>query len=136
MLNNEMLTIISASLFYAVSSAMLTLTSKRVYTVSRTDLSPMNLLMIQCLFNVVLCTLAIASKELLKFETKLIPSSRGILSKFKLGIQIGLANMATVIFSLFAVKHSSIPMFLAIRRCSILATVIVTFAINGEKPGK
>ena len=112
---------ISASIFYGVSSACMTISSKRIYTVAKADLSPMNLLMNQCMLNVLICAIAILLKELLRFESNTVPRLHVILANFNVGVQIGLANLCTVIFSLFAVKHSSITMFLAIRRCNIVS---------------
>ena len=42
--------------------------------------------------------------------------------------------MATVIFSTYAYKYATIPVFLAHRKAGILSTVIVAYFATGEKP--
>ena len=96
----------------------------------------MNLLMNQCLLSLLICAIAILLKELLRLQTNAIPRLHVILANFNVGVQIGLANLFTVIFSQFAVKHSSITMLVAIRRCNIVATVILSYLALGEKPDR
>lgn len=47
---------------------------------------------------------------------------------------MGLANLGMVFFGLFGSKYVNIPMFLTIRRCSILTTVIMNYTIMGLLP--
>ncbi len=50
--------------------------------------------------------------------------------KWRLGLQIGLLNLVTVAFGVYAVKYVSIPIFLTFRRCSLLTTFAVNYYMN------
>ena len=56
------LTVFTLSVLYGLSSSIFTFTNKQVY-VTFGEMSPMNLLMIQCLFNVVACLTLMTIKE-------------------------------------------------------------------------
>ena len=81
------------------------------------EMSPMNLLMIQCLFNVVACLTLMTIKEVnvsslsgLKAFGIVIPELNKIADKMQIGVRVGLANLITVIFGLFATKFSTVPL--------------------------
>ena len=113
---------------------------KKIYAIYG-DVSPFNLLMVQCLLNLLICTCLMASKSLGLFTFESwkpygidIPTLGELVKKWKVGLQSGGGNLGTVIFGLFAVKNSTIPLFLCFRRSAILATVICVYFIKGEKP--
>lgn len=66
----------------------------------------------------------------------IIPELSKVGEKASLGFKVGAANLITVIFGLFSVKHVSIPLFTAFRRCGMLSTVIVSFLADGSSPKK
>ena len=76
----------------------------------------MNLLFVQTIVNVSLCLLAVGLKTagycdfsgLAKCGVN-VPVYDTLASKLNLGLRVGLSNLATVIFSIFAFKHSTIP---------------------------
>lgn len=58
-----------------------------------------------------------------------IPTMSESLEKWNIGTKMGLANLSMVFFGLFGSKYVSIPMFLTLRRCSLLTTVIMNYVI-------
>lgn len=69
------------------------------------------------------------------FGMRVSPISESI-SKWQLGIRLGLLNLVTVAFGIYSVKYVSIPLFLTFRRCSLLTTFFVNFIINRNLPDK
>lgn len=63
-----------------------------------------------------------------------IPPMSESLTKIGIGCKMGMANLITVFFGLYAVKNVSIPMFLTFRRCSILTTVVMNYFIIKTVP--
>lgn len=57
-------------------------------------------------------------------------------SHLNIGLRIGAMNIVSVLFGLYSMKHVNIPLFLTFRRCCILATLIINYAISREVPGK
>lgn len=55
-------------------------------------------------------------------------------SKWKLGIKLGLLNLITVAYGIYSVKYVSIPLFLTFRRCTLLTTFLVNYIINRNPP--
>eukprot|EP00347_Sterkiella_histriomuscorum_P007637 403348152 len=114
---------------------MLTFINKSIY-VKFGFQSPLDLFLTQCICNVVICSSLMFYKELnptsFKFFDQIgmkIPPMSESLQKIGIGCQLGLVNLITVFFGLYAVKNVNIPMFLTFRRCSILTTVICNFFI-------
>ena len=101
---------------YGASSSGLTLTNKKVYAIFG-NVSPLNLLMIQCLVNVIICLLLMTIKEMsksafhswIKFGI-IIPELSKVSEKAELGLKVGLANLTTVFFGLYSVKYVTIPL--------------------------
>jgi hypothetical protein len=130
------------SLIYMGSSSGLTLTNKKIYAIFG-DVSPLNLLMVQCLCNVFFCVFMMTIKELsenafhswIKFGI-VIPKLSKIHEKTEIGLQAAAANLTTVFFGLYSVKYISVPLFLAFRRCAILASIIVMFFVSGTYPSR
>lgn len=134
------LAIFALSLLYGLSSAGLTYSNKKVYVMFG-EVSPMNLLMVQCLLNVTICFTLMTLKEInvtsfstLKNYGVIVPELNKLTDKIALGLQVGLANVITVIFGMFATKLTPLPLFLAFRRSAILASITVVYLFNGERP--
>jgi len=101
---------------YGITSAALTYSNKRIYA-TYADVSPMNLLMVSCFINVLICLALMTCKEIKKSAfTSLIefgivvPELNKIVEKSGIGLKFGLANFASVIFSMCALKLTSIPL--------------------------
>ena len=101
---------------YGASSSGLTLINKKIYAIYG-KCSPLNLLMIQCLVNVLICITLMTIKELFKgaFHSWIkfgivIPELSKIGEKAELGLKVGAANLTTVFFGLYSVKYVSIPL--------------------------
>ena len=102
-------------LFYAASQTGLTLINKQIFT-QFPDLSPLNLLMVQCLINVTICLILMTIKEVrvstfskLARNGIVIPELSKIIDKAKIGMRFGLANLFSIILGLYALKHASLP---------------------------
>eukprot|EP00347_Sterkiella_histriomuscorum_P021288 403334531 len=65
-----------------------------------------------------------------------IPPLQETISKYNIGVRMGFANIVTVKFGLLGSKMVSIPMFLTLRRCSILTVIIMNYAILGSIPDR
>ncbi|CDW73393.1 udp-sugar transporter sqv-7-like [Stylonychia lemnae] len=132
----SLLVIISVNLMYAVTSSGLTFINKALYTNFGFQ-SPLDLLLIQCLCNVAICTPMMIYKEynpksfkiLDKFGMHVTPLSQAV-QKWKLGVVIGLGNLITVAFGIYSVKYVSIPLFLTFRRCTILTTFLANYLLT------
>jgi hypothetical protein len=128
---------------YMVSSSFLTTVNKSLYEKYNFS-SPLNLFLVQCVCNVFLCM------AMMTYKTYVDPKAFGFLTNYgirittldetyakcKNGFIIGGLNIVTVLFGLFSVKHVSIPLFLLFRRCAVVATIIVTFIIEGTLPDR
>ena len=95
---------------YGLSSSALTLSNKSVFAIFG-DVSPMNLLMLQCICNVVFCLTLMTIKEVnvssfskLKSYGLVIPELNKIADKVQIGVRVGLANLLVVISGFFAIK--------------------------------
>ena len=106
-------------------------------------LSPVNSMMCQCFFGVVMSLVLIAMKDSNKFSLEKlytlgieIPSSDVIYKHRILGFKAGLVGLVPVFFAVFALKYTSIPLYLAFRRCGLLSSVIVMFFWQGERPSR
>ena len=80
------------------------------------DIDPMNLLFVQTVVNLALCLIAVGLKSAGVSEFSglrscgiEVPDFEPLMRKAPLGSVIGLSNLGTVIFSIFAFKHSTIP---------------------------
>ena len=101
---------------YAGSSSALTTTNKKIYA-KFGEVSPINLLMVQCFINVIICSLMMLYKEsnrsayhsLVKYDI-VIPPLSDMPDKARLGFKVGAFNLATVLFGLYSVKFVSIPL--------------------------
>ena len=110
------LTIAVLSILYGLSSSGNTFTSKLIYH-EFGDISPLSLLMVQCLLNVVICVTLMTIKECrvssfskLKRYGIQIPELNKVSDKMSIGVRVGAANVATVVFGIYAIKHSSLSL--------------------------
>ena len=101
---------------YGASSSGLTLTNKKVYAIFG-NVSPLNLLMVQCLINVLVCLVLMTIKDMSKTAFSswkkygiIIPELSKISEKANLGLKVGMANLTTVFFGLYSVKYVTIPL--------------------------
>ena len=103
-------------LAYGLSSTGFTFVNKKIYVIFG-EVSPLNLLMVQCLFNVVTCLTLMTIKEVnassfasLSKYGIVVPELNKITDKCDIGLRVGLANLVTVILGLFASKFSPLPL--------------------------
>jgi hypothetical protein len=114
--STPMLVILVMCATYGMSSTALTYFNKRIYA-TYPDVSPMSLLMVSCFINVLICLALMTYKEikksaftsLIKFGIE-VPELNKIMEKSNLGLKFGLSNFASVIFSMCALKLTSIPL--------------------------
>jgi hypothetical protein len=103
--------------------------------------SPLCLLLVQCVVNLCICFLLMSIKQI-SYKSLDFLNSYGIklsslgevLGKAKAGLMISSMRVVEVLFGLYSVKAVNIPLFLTIRRCSILTTIIVDFLYAGKTP--
>lgn len=57
-----------------------------------------------------------------------------VIGKMKAGVIISSMRIVEVLFGLYSVKAVNIPLFLTLRRCSMLTTILVDFGFAGKKP--
>eukprot|EP00347_Sterkiella_histriomuscorum_P021363 403334245 len=132
--------IIFANILYAVTSSGLTFINKALYR-NYGFQSPLDLLLIQCLCNVLICTPMMIYKQFYPdsmqicdtLGMKVTPLNESI-KKWKLGMRLGIFNLITVAFGIYSIKYVSIPLFLTFRRCSLLSTFVVTYYISRKAP--
>ena len=132
---------VSVCLCYMFASSCLTTVNKSLYEKFNFS-SPLNLFLVQCFCNVCTCLSLMTYKSFVDPSAFQSYERMGLrittlgetFGKCQNGFIIGSLNIVTVLFGLFSVKHVNIPLFLTFRRCAILATIIVTFALKGEGP--
>jgi len=57
-----------------------------------------------------------------------------VAGKAKAGLVISSMRVVEVLFGLYSLKAVNIPLFLTIRRCSMITTIIVDYLYAGKKP--
>lgn len=57
-----------------------------------------------------------------------------VAGKAKAGLVISSMRIVEVLFGLYSLKAVNIPLFLTIRRCSMITTIIVDYLYAGKKP--
>ena len=99
----------------AVAGLGVSLVNKSMYT-RFGDIDPMNLLFVQTVVNLSLALTAVGLKSagLCEFSGLAscgveVPEFGKLTAKVNLGLRVGLSNLGTVIFSIFAFKFSTIP---------------------------
>lgn len=99
----------------AVAGLGVSLVNKSMYT-RFGDIDPMNLLFVQTVVNLSLALTAIGLKSagVCEFSGLAscgveVPEFGKLTAKVNLGLRVGLSNLGTVIFSIFAFKFSTIP---------------------------
>ena len=104
------------SILYAAFSGSLTLANKKIFT-EYEELSPICLLMVQCTINFALSTLMMLYKErdLTAFHSLakrgfVIPPFSEVADNFRFGFKAGALYLMTVLFGLYALKFTSIPL--------------------------
>ena len=126
---------------YAMCSGLMTLTTKMIYKKFSNLKSPANILCGQFIISLpILFTIMIIkqfrpqsfkSLEAIKFS---VSSASDSLSRAKYGIRVGLLQVTTTAFGVYATKQINIPMFLANRRCALFSTVVLMYLIQNKKP--
>ena len=101
------------------------------------------MMMCQCFFGIILSLIMILGKNTKYFEfSKLaeigidIPDLNTVRQNSNLGIKVGLVGLIPVTFGAFALNYTSIPIYLAFRRCGLLSSVIVMYLWAGEHPSR
>jgi len=125
---------------YAFASSALTFVNRMLYSIYSYK-SPLCLLLIQCAVNMCVCFFLMSIKQISyksldflgAYGIKL--SSLGeVVGKAKAGLMISSMRIVEVLFGLYSVKAVNIPLFLTMRRCSILTTILVDYLFAGKKP--
>jgi len=126
-------------------SQVLTIVNKFIYSTYGFK-SPLNLLMLQCICNLIICA------TLMMYKTYINPKAYEFLEKFgikigdfhtvitplkgKIGMQIGCMNIGMVLLGLYALKFVNIPLLLTNRRCAIVATIIMQYLLESKIPDR
>lgn len=128
---------------YMITSQVLTLVNKYMYSVYHFK-SPLNLLLMQCLCNIIICNGFMlwktfvnpnAFQGLAKLGFKVVTYKEAVSgTKLSLGLIIGIMNMIGVLFGLYAAKFCNIPLLLTNRRCVILATILMQMCLEAKYP--
>ena len=127
-------------LLYGVFSFFVSFTTKKLQ-VYYGEVSPINVMMCHCFGGVVISLTLIIAQEtrqseipVLKQMGIVVPRLQTIYDHRWLGLQTGLIGLVPVTFGAFCWKCTSIPLYLAYRRCGLLSSVIVMYFWAGEKP--
>ena len=131
---------VSLCMAYAASSSALTFVNRMLYSIYSYK-SPLCLLLVQCIVNLFICSILMSVKQvsykafdfLEAYGIKL--SSLGeVIGKMRAGVIISTMRVVEVLFGLYSVKAVNIPLFLTLRRCSMLTTIIVDYLYAGKQP--
>mmetsp|Transcript_16049 Transcript_16049/g.27066 ORF Transcript_16049/g.27066 Transcript_16049/m.27066 type:complete len:251 (+) Transcript_16049:37-789(+) len=128
---------------YMFSSSLLTFLNKMIYTKFGLK-SPLILFLVQCLWNFMVCSMLMSYKTFVDQKAFTSVEKYGIritridetLGKAKVGCMLACMFLIQVLFGLYSVKLVNIPLFLTFRRCCILATIVVQFAVQGTVPNQ
>lgn len=59
-----------------------------------------------------------------------------VIGKARAGLMISSIKIIDVLFGLYSLKAVNIPLFLTIRRCAMITTIIVDYLYQGKVPGQ
>lgn len=117
---------------YMLVSQVLTIVNKFIYSTYKFK-SPLNLLLLQCFCNLIICVCLMSYKSYVKTNAYESLEKYGIKisnldaafdkTKAKIGMSIGAMNIGGVLLGLYALKFVNIPLLLTNRRCAIFATI-------------
>ena len=65
-----------------------------------------------------------------------VPHFHVIRRNIKLGLKAGLVGLVPVTIGNFCLNYTSIPLYLAFRKCALLSSVMVMYFWAGDKPSK
>ena len=65
-----------------------------------------------------------------------VPHMRIVYEHSSLGFKVGMIGIVPVLFGNFALSYTSIPLYLAFRRCGLLSSVVVMYFWAGDKPSR
>lgn len=94
------------------------------------------------MFNLLICFILMSIKQFVSYRAFDFLEGYGIklsslseaAGKAKAGLIISTMRVIEVLFGLYSLKAVNIPLFLTIRRCSMITTIIVEFLYQGKKP--
>ena len=119
---------------YAICSGLMTLITRMIYSKFNHFKSPANILCGQFFFSLPIFFAMIILKqirpdslksfEVIKFG---VSSASQALSRAKYGFRVGILQVGTTAFGVYATKQINIPMFLANRRCALFSTVFLMY---------
>ena len=128
---------------YAGSSSALTMVNRMLYSIYNYK-SPLSLLFVQCLCNVTICVVLMSIKSFVSdkafdflhaYGIKLSSWSQ-VFGKAQAGLLISSMKIVEVLFGLYSLKAVNIPLFLTIRRCAMITTIIVDYFYAGKIPNQ
>ena len=98
-------------------------------------------MMCNCFFGILISIILIATQSTNTFSVlrKMgveIPRMRTIKQNSTLGIKAGVIGLVPVTFGAFCLNYTSIPLYLAFRRCGLLSSVIVMYFWAHERPSR
>ena len=106
-----------ACLIFGLSSTALTFVNKTTMTAYKDELSPMNIIMVQSLFSVLISLVFMTIKEAristfvsLRNYGVVIPEFSKMSEKFAFGLPLGLFGVMTLVPTLYALKYSTLPL--------------------------
>ena len=128
-------------LIYGVLSFTTSFINKKLQ-VNYGSVSALNLMMGNCIVGLVLSIGMIALEELSPGFFKMtrtgiqVPHFHVIQRNVKLGLKAGLVGLVPVTIGNFCLNYTSIPLYLAFRKCALLSSVIVMYLWAGDRPSK
>lgn len=128
---------------YAGASSALTFVNRLLYA-TYSYKSPLSLLLVQCTFNLFICFILMSIKQFINYKSFDFLEGYGIklssltevAMKAKAGLVISAMRVIEVLFGLYSLKAVNIPLFLTIRRCSMITTIVVDYLYAGRKPNQ
>ena len=128
---------------YATASSALTFVNRMLYSTYNYK-SPLSLLLIQCVFNLCICLILMSIKQFVSYRAFDFLERYGIklsslaeaAGKAKAGLVISAMKVIEVLFGLYSLKAVNIPLFLTLRRCAMITTVIVDYLYQGKTPSQ
>jgi len=120
---------------------LLTMTNRSLYTMYNYK-SPLSLLFVQCLCNIMICAMLMSIKTFVSdgaFDFMIGYGIRlsnwfEVAKKAYAGLMISTIRIIDILFGLFSVKAVNIPLFLTVRRCSMITTILVDYLYANKKP--
>ena len=133
--------IVQACLVYGTFSFIVSIINKNI-GVQYSQLNPLITVMTQCFTGTFMsvCMISLESTELCRGIFKNtgieVPNWRKVISNMNTGMRLGIVGIFPVATGGFALFHTSMPLYIAFRKCDIVTTIILQYLWCGEQPQK